>query len=310
MSKNQPNITIVLPVYNGELTLKATIESLLNQTYTHFELLIGIDGTHDGSKTIAESFKDSRIKIFENPKNLGLANNVNSLIDKSSTESEYIAMAEQDDVYVPERLAWQVEVMEDHPEVALVSGIAEFIGDGGTQLFPGILVNKKSFPKGETLFTYLYINQLKVVNTCMLIRKQVHEDHHMIFRNNYGNFNVDWDYILRFSLISEIYGIPKILVKMNRTSTNPSVTTAKWQQFEASRQLLKDYKEEFPQLISKNDYKSALKMHRKIELGYRSKLGIIVYGIYYSIFYFDSYFIKYIKMRIKKYMFTNDLSLK
>src|SRR5690606_9651445 len=126
-----PLISILLPVYNGERTLKATLESLLTQTYPHFELLIGIDGTKDGSKAIAEEFADERIKIIEQPHNLGLASNVNSLIATSSPETDFFAMAEQDDVYVSERLEWQVAVMHQHPEVGLVSGIAEFIGDGG-----------------------------------------------------------------------------------------------------------------------------------------------------------------------------------
>ena len=58
---NSPLVTILLPVYNGEKTIKATLESLLNQTFTDFELLIGIDGTTDASKALALSFNDSRI---------------------------------------------------------------------------------------------------------------------------------------------------------------------------------------------------------------------------------------------------------
>ncbi len=65
---HKPLVTILLPVYNGEKTIKATLASLLNQTFTDFELLIGIDGTTDKSKDIALSFNDDRIKIIEHPK--------------------------------------------------------------------------------------------------------------------------------------------------------------------------------------------------------------------------------------------------
>ena len=93
-----PLVTILLPVYNGEKTIKATLESLLNQTFTDFELLIGIDGTTDASRDIALAFNDNRIKIIEHPKNLGLANNLNEIIKLASVNSQYFAMAEQDDI--------------------------------------------------------------------------------------------------------------------------------------------------------------------------------------------------------------------
>lgn len=297
-----PLVSIILPVYNGEKTLRATMDSLMAQTFTDFELVIGIDGTTDGSKAIVESYKDSRIRLIEHPKNLGLANNVNTLIEQLHPDSEFIAMAEQDDVYVLERLEWQVAVMQEHPKVGLVSGIAEFIGDGGNILFPGILVQGNHFPQGEALFKYLYINQLKVVNTCMLWRKEVHHSHALKFHNTYGNFCVDWDYISRFALLSEIYGIPKVLVQMNRQKGNQSVTTNKDAQHKASRQLLKDFKEEFPEVILNQDYNAALKTHRKIELGHRSKGAIIFYGIYYSILYQDAYFLRYIISRVKSFL--------
>ena len=301
MPKNNPFVTIILPVYNGEKTLKATLESLINQTYSNFELLICIDGTNDSSKDIAVSFNDSRIAVYENAKNVGLGPNVNKLISLSSKESQYIAMAEQDDIYVKTRIEKQVAVMEQHSHVGLVSGIAEFVSDSGNLLFPDILVNGKQFPQGEALFKFLYKNQLKVVNTCMMFRRQVHIDNKLIFTDRYPNMNVDWDYVLRFSLVSNVYGIPEKLVTMNRKGSNKSVTTNKKVQHETSRQLLKDFRNEFSDLVSHSDYKEALKFHRKIELGHHNKLGILVYSISYFLLYFDLYFLKYPVMRIKKY---------
>ncbi|WP_223033958.1 glycosyltransferase family 2 protein [Hanstruepera marina] len=299
MENEQPLVSIILPVYNGEKTIKATLDSLLNQTYEHFELHIGIDGTNDASKTIIESFDDKRIVIHENPTNLGLAKNVNKLISLTPLNSDLIAMAEQDDFYVPERLEWQVAIMRKYPNVGLVSGITEFVGDNKSVFFPGILVKGKAFPQGEELFKYLYINQLKVVNTCMMFRKSVHMDNNLSFKDTYGNFNVDWNYVLRFALVSNIFGIPKVLVKMNRKSNRQSVTTNKRKQYQASRQLLKDFKKEFPVLIPNKDYKAALKAHRKIEFGINGRLMVILKGIYYSLIYLDMYFVKYIFLRIK-----------
>ncbi len=304
MPINNPLVTVILPVFNGEKTLKATLDSLLAQTYSNFELLIGIDGTKDDSKNIAVSYGDDRISIFENPVNLGLGPNLNKLISLASPQSEFIAIAEQDDVYVPKRLEWQVEVMQKHPEVGLVSGIVEYISPKKNVLFPGMLVGGEQFLQGENLFKFLYINQLKVVNSCMMIRKTTHKDNNLIFRNTYGNFNIDWDYVLRFSLVSGVYGIPKKLVSMNRHIANNSVTTDKESQHKASRQLLKDFKKEFPEILKPEDFRKALKVHRKIELGHHSKIGIIAYGLYYFLLYSDVYFLKYIRERVRKFIFS------
>lgn len=296
----RPLVSIILPVYNGEATLGATLDSLLAQTFTDYELVVGIDGTSDGSQAIVEGYDDPRIRLIVHPENLGLAENVNALLAALHPESLYVAMAEQDDVYVPERLALQVAVMEAQPEVGLVSGIAAFKSQGGRVLFPGILVKGEAFPQGEALFQYLYEHQLKVVNTCMLLRRSVHEGHGLRFKATYGNFNVDWNYVLRFSLVSKVYGIPKVLVTMDRGLTNDSVTRDKASQHEASRQLLKDFRAEFPELVSKGLYKKALKQHRRIELGHYGPLKIIGLCFLYTMWYGDLTFMSYLYMRIKK----------
>jgi len=305
---NSPLVTILLPVYNGEKTIKATLESLLNQTFTDFELLIGIDGTTDASKALALSFNDSRIKIIEHPKNLGLANNLNKIIKHASPNSHYFAMAEQDDIYVPERLEWQIEVMQKYEEVGLVSGIAEFENENGNILFPGILVNKKQYPEGEDMFRYLYINQMKVLNTCMLWRKSIHTKHNLSFRDTYGNFNVDWNFMLRFSLISKIHGIHKKLVSMNRYTERMSVTTEKKKQYAASKKLIEDFYLEFPLLIDSSTHKKSKHVYRKISLGINSKINIIIKSIYYFIISGDVYFLNYLKKRMHNYFKRNPVA--
>lgn len=302
MPNNQPLVTIILPVYNGEKTIAATLDSLLGQTYTNFELIVCIDGTKDGSKSITESYNDNRLSIFENETNLGLGDNLNKLLTLVPVESDLIAMAEQDDIYVPQRIEWQVEVMLKSPDVGLVSGIVEYKNNSASVMFPGILVHGNQFPEGKELFEFLYVNQLKVVNSCMMFRKSVHEKYDMRFRKTYGNFNVDWDYILRFSLVSKIYGIQKKLVIMNRGLTNDSVTRDKDSQHKASRRLIADFKLEFPDVITKKIHREALKMHRKIELGHNSKIKIIFKSLYYYLLYFDNYFLKYMISKTKKYI--------
>ena len=260
-------ISIVLPVYNGEKTIKSTLESLLNQTFQDFEVIACVDGTNDSSKQILESFylKFKRLIIIENDTNIGLGPTMNRLV--SNAKGDYIAVAEQDDYYYENRLKLQVEILDNNKEIGLVSGIAEFWnGKKVTSLFPGLLVGKNQYPKGKGMFLLNYRNQIKVVNSCMMFRKSIHIKKGLYFTKHHPNISVDWTYILRFSLISEIYGIPEVLVRLDRRPERDSITTKKENQFKASRELIKGFAYEYPDIITKQDYKFALNTQKIMEI--------------------------------------------
>ncbi|MBU2531341.1 MAG: glycosyltransferase, partial [Alphaproteobacteria bacterium] len=70
-----PRVTLALPVYNGENYIRETLNSLLNQTYGDFELIITDNESTDGTRAICETFvaRDPRVQYFRNPRNLGAA---------------------------------------------------------------------------------------------------------------------------------------------------------------------------------------------------------------------------------------------
>ncbi|MBC2601102.1 glycosyltransferase family 2 protein [Puniceicoccus vermicola] len=113
-----PRISILLPVYNGEKYLRAAIESIVAQSYPHWELLVLDDGSTDGSLEIARSFTDERVRALPNDENLGVAKTLNRAIDKA--RGELIARMDADDGALPERLAKQVEFLEKNPNVDLL----------------------------------------------------------------------------------------------------------------------------------------------------------------------------------------------
>lgn len=143
------NLCIILPVYNGEKTIRKTIESLLGQSYIDFNLFVCIDGTNDGSRKIIESFADERIKIYENEYNIGLARTLNKLMMLLPSDTKYVAMAEQDDYYYPNRLQDELDFLESNNKYGMVSGIAEFWNGKSATLFPGILANGGGIHKIE-----------------------------------------------------------------------------------------------------------------------------------------------------------------
>lgn len=119
MSLENPKVTVLMPVYNGEQYLSEAIESILNQTFTDFEFLIINDGSTDRSVDIIESYDDPRIQLVHNGKNLKLITTLNRGIDLA--RGEYIARMDSDDISLPDRLAKQVEFLDTNPLCAVVA---------------------------------------------------------------------------------------------------------------------------------------------------------------------------------------------
>lgn len=118
-----PKISIILPVYNAERTLKETLDSIFNQTFKDFEILLINDGSNDGSGNIIASYTDSRIRLIDNGTNKGLIYSLNYGIEK--VRGEYIARMDSDDIMAPDRLKIQYEYMQLHPDVDICGSFIE-----------------------------------------------------------------------------------------------------------------------------------------------------------------------------------------
>lgn len=122
-------VTIGLPFYNAEKYLALAIESVLQQTYTDWELLLLDDGSTDNSLSIAQSYaqKDSRIKVISDGKNKNLATRLNEL--PSLAQGLYLARMDADDIMHPARIKRQLAVLETHPEIDVLGTNAYIIND-------------------------------------------------------------------------------------------------------------------------------------------------------------------------------------
>ena len=126
MNNHLPLVSIISPTYNHEKFIADCIESVLAQTYSNWEMIIIDDGSNDRTFGVATEYakKDSRIKQFTQ-NNIGifrLGESYNFAL--SQCQGKYIAILECDDVWLPEKLAIQVEVLEQHPECVLSWGKA------------------------------------------------------------------------------------------------------------------------------------------------------------------------------------------
>ncbi len=296
-----PAISIILPVYNGQETVERTIRSLIDQSFSDFELLICIDGSKDESENIIDAIHDSRIRLIRNETNMGLGRTLNRLVANTSAHSQYVAMAEQDDFYYPNRLKLQFDFMEQNPDTGLVSGIAEhYNGEKVTFSFPGLLVSKGNYPEDRTenfLLNYRY--QVKVANSCMMFRKSVFIDNGLYFTMHYPGLSVDWAFVLRFSLVSRIQGIPVPLVLLDRRPNRNSLTNKKKLQFAVARQVINDFHFEYPMIITRKHFKTALTTEYIMELAHMSYTNrIIAFPLYFFRHPYDDRWKGFIKKNI------------
>jgi len=105
-------VSIITPCYNSANYIEETINSVINQTYTHWEMLIVDDGSTDASVEIIKSYliKDTRIQLFENTKNIGAAHTRN--IGIKNAKGKFIAFVDADDMWYENKLEVQVEFMK------------------------------------------------------------------------------------------------------------------------------------------------------------------------------------------------------
>jgi glycosyltransferase involved in cell wall biosynthesis len=123
-----PEITVLMPVYNAERFLRKALESVLIQGFKDFELLIINDGSTDRSAEIIDSFKDPRIKMVYQ-ENRGVAEALK--VGVEIAQGKYLARMDADDESLPNRLALQKKLLDEHPDTCLVYGMHELIDTEG-----------------------------------------------------------------------------------------------------------------------------------------------------------------------------------
>jgi glycosyltransferase involved in cell wall biosynthesis len=125
-----PRITVAIPVYNGARYLSHSLESVLQQDYSNFEVVVYDDGSSDNSRKIAERFRimDPRVRVYGSGVNLGVAHARNRILRLA--RGEYIALHDADDIMLADRLKSQVKILDENARVGLVFG-HNFVIRGG-----------------------------------------------------------------------------------------------------------------------------------------------------------------------------------
>lgn len=173
-------ISVIMPVYNAERYLKKTIDSLLNQTYGDFEIVAVDDCSIDKSYEILKSIKDSRLKVYRNKKNQGIAYTRNYAL--ACADSEYIAIMDDDDLAPDYRFKVSVDFLEQNPDIDIVAGNTCIIDeeDNVTGIFPPAIHNS-DFAMAMLIFKNIF------GNSTAMFRKNLIDQHSICYKQKqYG----------------------------------------------------------------------------------------------------------------------------
>ena len=123
-----PRVTVVIPTFNRARFLPETIQSVLDQTYTDFEILISDDASTDNTTQVVLGFQDPRIHYHRHSKNIGITPNWQFVVSQARTE--LIAMLADDDIYLPEHLSTAIQALDDYPKAVYYTCEAKYFGKG------------------------------------------------------------------------------------------------------------------------------------------------------------------------------------
>jgi glycosyltransferase involved in cell wall biosynthesis len=127
-------ISVIIPVYNGEKTIKFTIESVLNQSYANLEIIVVDDGSIDSTLKLVESIHDSRIKLFSY-QNSGACVARNRGLSKAL--GKYIAFLDADDLWTFDKLEYQWKVLQENPHTSVAYSWTDYINADGEVIRAG-----------------------------------------------------------------------------------------------------------------------------------------------------------------------------
>jgi glycosyltransferase involved in cell wall biosynthesis len=239
-------VSVILTSYNHAKYLREAIESVLNQTFTDFELIIWDDASTDESWAIIQSYTDLRIRAFRNEINQRGVSNVNRAISEE-TKGKYIAIHHSDDIWEPQKLEKQVNFLDENPHIGAVFSNVLAIGENGepfddeSHLYYSIF-DQPNRSRYEWLNFFFY-HGCAVCHPSVLILRQCYDDCGL-YRYGLAQ-SADFDMWVRLCLKYDIHVLPEKLIRFRvrnnemNTSGNRSEVRIRWQ-FEVF-QILKNY---------------------------------------------------------------------
>ena len=209
MISDDPILSVVMPVYNGEKYLAEAIDSVLQQTFKNYELVIINDGSSDGSDGIIKNFADERIRYMTNEGNKGVAYTRNRGLQIAN--GKYLAWMDCDDLIHPQRFEKQVAFMENHPEFGLCGTWLERFNKKRTGTFKA--------PSDPEVISGTLLFKPSIPNATAMLRMSKIRDH-KLFYNEALPIAEDYDFVFRCSKHMRMTNLKEILYSYRDSETS------------------------------------------------------------------------------------------
>lgn len=208
-----PEISVIIPVFNAAPFLQESIESILNQSYSNFELIILNDKSTDESLEIIKKLqaKDNRITIIDKEQNVGPANLRNEGIN--AAKGTYIALMDADDIAAPTRFEKQIAIFKNNPEIGVCGTWFTFFGSEKNKII-------KHNTNHDTI-KVSFLHSCNIGNPTVMFKKEVLSD--LKFDNDYVPVE-DYDLWSRLLAKTNFYNIPESLLDYRQHNNNISKT--------------------------------------------------------------------------------------
>lgn len=191
-----PKVSVIIPTFNAEKFLDETVQSILAQTFTDFEVVVIDDCSSDSTqdKLKAYEMQDSRIRVILNGRNVGVAENrIRAL---KLAKGELIAPLDHDDVAHPDRLEQQVGFLNGNPEHGLIGSDMTIIDENSR------VIGSRNYPKTNQAIHRILLRQNPIANPASMFRKDCYE--------KIGGYDAslcpveDYDFVIRMAQISKL----------------------------------------------------------------------------------------------------------
>ena len=217
--QNKPLISVCIPSYNGTAFIIDTINSVLEQSFQDFEIIVNDDCSTDNTRNLVKSINDSRIHLYCNDKNLGAVNNCNKVLEYAT--GKYLKILMQDDILAKEHLEKSVEIMESDSSVMMTTCQSYIINENNK-----VISSRKKFKKDIKFDGAAYSKKSLIGRnifgepSLVCFRREVY-DAGLRFDSSF-KFNFDWDFAIGAVQGGKIAYIASPLASFRLSSTSIS----------------------------------------------------------------------------------------
>ena len=241
-TKNNPTVSVVMPTYNRAHLLGQAVQSVLNQTYQDFELIVVDDGSADNTEEVVKSFDDRRLKYIRLSENSG-GSAVPRNTGFKAARGEYIASLDDDYFWIDkDKLKRQVEFLEAHPGYVLVGTNSVAVNENGHELARSLLPEKDEEIRGKLL------EQNCFIHGSVMFRKaaaMIFGGYSWIEGTHYSGYSSDDDLWLKLGTVGKftnlpIYGVTYTVLPTSTSAKNRMVLWVR------DVKLISKYKDKYP----------------------------------------------------------------